>query len=263
MARVDVGWKSVCATATSGDVYCWGDNARLQLARPGAPTDDTCCGPGLADLGGYETKGIFIGDDAVLAITKDNELINWGRVSGRVSSLGETVAPVLLPTLRDVVGAGVSVDYTSGPFGCAITSGSVYCWGSNKMGQLGTGLPESYRLPVLASLLEKDGAYPQQLAVSRNRMCARMTDGTIQCCGTNVFGQRGPGDGGTAALGCETPFDGSIGGPAVQVATSSNTTCALVRSGEVYCWGGNSNGELGRGSMDYDPHPTPAKVMFQ
>jgi alpha-tubulin suppressor-like RCC1 family protein len=36
--------------------------------------------------------------------------------------------------------------------------------------------------------------------------------------------------------------------------------CGVTTTGMAYCWGDNSEGELGIGSPDAHPHPTPASV---
>jgi alpha-tubulin suppressor-like RCC1 family protein len=39
-------------------------------------------------------------------------------------------------------------------------------------------------------------------------------------------------------------------------------TCAVKRDGTVWCWGTNDVGELGQGSNDTSPHPTPVQVTL-
>ncbi|AKU95526.1 BNR repeat domain protein [Labilithrix luteola] len=46
-----------------------------------------------------------------------------------------------------------------------------------------------------------------------------------------------------------------LGGQVVSFATMRSSTCALLVSGEIKCWGANGNGELGRGSIDWLAHP--------
>lgn len=263
IARVDVLQAGVCAIAVDGKVYCWGSNDSSQLARPGYT--NYYGDPGVADMKQADVALVAGTDKSVFAMTKAGGVIGWGRASGRDTSLNSydgTPTPAPLPALVSVTSLATSGSASGGnTHQCGIAGGHVLCWGSNALGVLGTGVPDDERLPRLAGILPKDPAFPQQLALSQNRTCARMTDGTIQCCGDNKLAQLG--------RGATTEFEGRFGlasafvEHAVQVATSSNTTCALVQGGKVECWGGNANGELGQGTMDSDPHPTPVTVVFE
>lgn len=263
IARVDVGEGGACALGTDGNVYCWGANDSGQLARPDA--SGFYGGPALADLDGYAIARVAVSQYSAFGLTKDGLVVGWGRVSGRNSSLSSdegTPTPVPLPTLSDVTRVGTG-GFVAGndPHQCAIAGGKVHCWGGNPLGVLGTGVPDSERLPAFAGILTDAPAFPQQLALAPNRTCVRMTDGTIQCCGDNQLGQLGRGTAGTFAsrFGPATAFVEH----AVQVATSASATCALVQGGKVVCLGGNANGELGQGTKDAQPHPTPVKVVFE
>jgi alpha-tubulin suppressor-like RCC1 family protein len=262
VARVDVGQANVCAFANSGDVYCWGANDSKQLARPDS---DFYGAPGLADLQGHAISRVTLSEYSTFGLATDGHVLNWGRVSGRNSSLSDdegSPVPVPLPLLSDVTRVETG-GFVSGSEAhqCAIAGGNVYCWGGNQLGVLGTGVPDAERLPALAGILTVAPAFPQQLALASNRTCVRMTDGTIQCCGDNLLGQLGRGTAGTFAsrFGPATAFTEH----AVQIAASADTTCALVQDGEVMCWGGNASGELGQGTKDSLPHPAPVKVVFE
>jgi len=262
-ARVDVGQYTACAIGADDKVYCWGLNDSRQLARPASTSSYES--PGAADLEHHLVTRLTLSGYSSFGLTTDGRLLNWGRASGRDSSLPHfegSARPVPLPTLSGVTRTAASGSLSGGDdHVCAIAGGKVYCWGENGSGALGTGVPDSERLPALAGILAGDRVYPQQLAVAPKRTCVRMTNGTIQCCGTNELGQLGRGDAGpfVARFGRATAFDQH----AVQVATSSNTTCALVQGGKVMCWGGNTYGELGQGTADPEPHPTPVRVVFE
>jgi alpha-tubulin suppressor-like RCC1 family protein len=62
--------------------------------------------------------------------------------------------------------------------------------------------------------------------------------------------------------GNDAALDASDGGSpnaVVQLAPGGNHTCALLASGDVWCWGGNDLGQLALGTFDTNVH-VPAKV---
>lgn len=46
--------------------------------------------------------------------------------------------------------------------------------------------------------------------------------------------------------------------PVPAIAASDSSTCALLATGDLWCWGGNWGGELGVG--DWDPRPLPVRI---
>ena len=262
IVRVDVGQENACALRADGKVYCWGGNDSYELARPG--TSGFYQPVGLAELGDHPIARLVLTQNSSFAITKTGQLLGWGRPSGRQTSLPSTEGspfPVLLPSLDDVTRAATSGASGSNEHQCAIASGSVYCWGTTVRGELGTGVPDKEQIPAFAGIVTDAGVFPQGLALGPHRSCVRMTNGTVQCCGDDRLGQLGRGgDAGTFAnvFGPAVAVTGHV----VQVASSANATCALLQGGKVVCWGGNANGELGQGTTDTDPHPTPVEVVF-
>ncbi len=251
--RVDLGQRSACAVLKGGGLSCWGANQRRQLARP---TTDAVLGPGRADLVGFVAVRAGSSEVSTYAITDTGALLSWGTLAGRYGSLNPDPVPAVIPSLDGVSDVAVGAAHT-----CAIANGSVYCWGSGAYGALGTGLPSNATLPAHAVM--KTSAYAQQLSVSRRTTCVRLTDGSIQCAGEAKWGQ----------LGIDPPTDRErvfalrpaekFTGYAVQVVTTDTSTCALLQDGSVRCWGSNEYGQLGQGSLDTDPHPTPVTVTFR
>ena len=77
--------------------------------------------------------------------------------------------------------------------------------------------------------------------------CALLFDGTLRCWGSNTYGELG--NGATSSLPVKNPV-AITGVPpiAVGVAVRGFHTCAVFTSGEVWCWGYNSSGQLGNGT---------------
>jgi prepilin-type N-terminal cleavage/methylation domain-containing protein len=94
------------------------------------------------------------------------------------------------------------------------------------------------------------------LATGDNHTCA-LKSGEVFCWGSNGSGRLG--DGTTAMRTAPVKvLDGAMGNSDVaQIAAGGSHTCA-VKSGEVFCWGLNSAGQLGDGSTT--GKNTPVKV---
>ena len=278
IARVDVGQRIACAVLTSGKVMCWGENWQQQILQPGSAVSV----PVELALGSFTLTNVSMGTATSFGLTAEGAVTSWGALNGRMGLVGGRLAsvtpdvrPALVEQLRDVTSVVASATLERNEEGrlgtatppppppggtpphahaCAIAGGEVYCWGRSDFGALCTGLFDAERLPAHAPITGK--AWPQQLAAGDEFTCARMTDGTIQCCGADHRGRLGKG---FSPLFTKVE---SFVGHAVQVATSHRAICALVQGGTVECWGSNQYGELGQGAPDEDTHPTPLKVVF-
>ncbi|MBN1653073.1 MAG: hypothetical protein JXA30_04785 [Deltaproteobacteria bacterium] len=132
IVSLSAGRFHTCALASSGKVYCWGNNDYLQLGRP---ADGNIAVPeelaGLSDI-----AAIAAGDYHTCALSTSNELLCWG--SNEYGERGDDNSePTHLPQLIeyeepfDRVAAGPYVT-------CARTeSGQGVCWGNSLFQQLG------------------------------------------------------------------------------------------------------------------------------
>ncbi|QDK41568.1 hypothetical protein DOM21_08900 [Bacteriovorax stolpii] len=105
-------------------------------------------------------------------------------------------------------------------------------------------LPSSfvYRAPIALTSVAKVGAGP-------GHVCARLNNGDIRCWGNGVDGQLGDGNG--ATLHSPGPIL-NLGAPATHIALSNSlyaisSTCAILNTGALKCWGANEQGQLGYG----------------
>lgn len=91
------------------------------------------------------------------------------------------------------------------------------------------------------------------VAAGEGFTCAVAGTGEVFCWGSNGFGQLG--DGSTTdsdvPVQAATPTDAIF----VQVAAGAQHTCALATDGRVFCWGNNSDGQLGDGSTTASSSP--------
>ena len=142
---------------------------------------------------------------------------------------------------------------------CAILSdGSVRCWGlNNNAGQL--GYPHSNNIgdneipssqPTIAV-----GASLAKLIVGapRQHICGILTDGNVRCWGLGSFGRLGYGNTNTIGDNEDPSTAGnvSVGAPVTKIVGTAGTTCALLNTGDVKCWGSGNNGETGYGNTNH------------
>ena len=74
----------------------------------------------------------------------------------------------------------------------------------------------------------------------------------VLCWGS--FGNIGD-PGGVTSSPCPVPVPALAGMDIVDIEAGGVHTCAVLATGEVWCWGGNNSGELGRGTMTPDGPP--------
>lgn len=141
---------------------------------------------------------------------------------------------------------------------CATThEGQVTCWGQGAGGRLGNGVIGSRSIPTKVLALEDS----QKIAAGPDFSCA--IEGAISelfCWGGNSYGQLANGDSEGAdsvvPLPLASPYDDELRLSAVKgVAVSERFGCAIVRDGDLLCWGEDANGQLANGSSTTSEFP--------
>jgi alpha-tubulin suppressor-like RCC1 family protein len=135
------------------------------------------------------------------------------------------------------------------------TLGAAWYWGSWRHG------PDLFVTSRTPERLE-DGTF-DTVAVGGWHACGLRKDGSVACWGVNDHGQLGSGTKIPLLLntrpGTNTPAKVSSDLQFSALAASGLHTCALTLSGEAWCWGSNSNGQIGDDS-DHNRR-RPAKVL--
>jgi alpha-tubulin suppressor-like RCC1 family protein len=139
---------------------------------------------------------------------------------------------------------------------CALAqTGSVYCWGSDRTGQLGTRATGDSPIPVR---VESNARFVDVSAGSQHT-CAVDVTGALYCWGNNNWGQLGNGS--TVTL--VEPFVSPTELRFTQVSGGSLHTCALTAAGVAYCWGGGGQGQLGTGRQESELRPAAVSTTLR
>jgi alpha-tubulin suppressor-like RCC1 family protein/sugar lactone lactonase YvrE len=241
-----------CAVTSNGGAKCWGANRNGQLG-DGTTTDRNI--PvnvkGLAD----GISALAVGPNHACALSKDGKVKCWGQ--NQAGQLGDgtktdSSTPVEVKGLSDGV-KGLAVGWD---FSCAqIDDSGVQCWGANNWGQLGDGTTVDKSSPV--DVVGLEGGV-QELVLGDSHTCVLSTTGSIKCWGENYSGE----------LGNQSTDDFKsmpvdvVGITSVvrSISAGGGHTCALLDEGGVKCWGWNSYGQLGNGSIANSN--TPVDVVW-
>lgn len=237
ITRVEAGSASVCALAGGGAAFCWGDNRVGQAGDGGAfpvlrsPQQV----PGVANL-----VDLAVGDRHVCGVRSDGRLLCWGWSNdGQTgTALRPLIAPEEVPGLGDVVAVTAGSAHT-----CVLRrvgGGTVWCFGANQRGQLGTGrqelsVGEPQQVPGLTGITDLDAGLLST--------CAIGAGGRVWCWGDGSQGKLGTGSRDDAS----TPVAVRDLVDAVQLSVGDNHVCALTSKGAPFCWGSNRFGQLGDG----------------
>jgi alpha-tubulin suppressor-like RCC1 family protein len=278
-----------CALNARGHLYCWGLDLRndvdLDVAtRFGESQGSTALsvrlpfgvtpGDGTVWVGGLDVQGngVFGSGAAPMA--------NERRFQAPVTGLSDAVA------------------FDLGWYhGCAVRAGgSVVCWGKGQSGELGDGSKMNRNELVVAAGVARavgvavgDGTScalldngevtcwgaghpggeltPTRVAglptardvrAGFGHLCALHDDGTVSCWGRNGAGQVGP-----VVLGTTVSQPTRVEGisEAVAIGLGAQHSCALLKQGNVVCWGSNQFGQLGTGTFTSPLVPTAVKGL--
>ena len=252
---VSAGSYHTCAVLDDGSAKCWGDNGAGQLGD--GTTVQRLIGASVNLGAGRTAVSISAGGSHTCAILDDESVKCWGDNSN--GQLGDgTITDRVVPVSADLGDSVGALSITAGAYHtCAIMDDrKVKCWGDNWHGQIGDGglddslSPTEIDIPSNSSAVTIDGG--------SFHTCVGMNDGSMFCWGNNGYGQFGNGNSqsttsptGVALIETQSP---------TQVSMGSYHSCALFDDGNVSCWGGNSEGQVGDGTQSDRVVPTPVSI---
>lgn len=255
-----------CAITTDGYFLCWGnvpEGAGIKRESPVAPWEPSSMDFGPAPLIGLATASVT-GEGGCVTLAADRSLVCWGNdlapatPDGGVTHLDGGV----------IVGDSFDVVSVGGAHACGIavtpSSGAqdVECWGVNAHGQ--TGLPSSPLVGHPNKLGLGAGGPLKQVATGGNDSCALLVSGHLFCWGANDRGQLGAGAGPDSPVPLPVSLPNQSSGLSSvpkQLAVGDGHVCALTEDSHVWCWGDNSQAQLGQGGASSSIPSTPQAVQ--
>jgi alpha-tubulin suppressor-like RCC1 family protein len=257
---VAAGYWHSCALRGTGSLWCWGtDGCGESGSGVGGGTVPTPTQVGLD----ADWQHVAAGQRHTCGVRQGGTLWCWGyNAYGEIGDGSIDTQPPgeydplnvskLVPT--QAIGTGYVKAALGEVHTCAIRDdGSLWCWGSNRVGQLGVDVPGDDAVEPTPQQVGNATTWADVVA-GGSSTCGHRTDGTVWCWGENTSGQIGIG---------EVDFDEPVDRPTQvgtfadwgQVSMISSGVCG-VRGDAIWCWGSNYSGKLGNDSTFNAAQPT-------
>ena len=239
--RVGVGRDHSCGLDVDGRAWCWGSNIFGELGN-GSPADtrEETRVP-VAVAGEHRFASLSVGSFHTCGLAHDGGIWCWGDLDRRVRAPRQIHSDVRLVSVQ-----------AAEQDACGLTNaGQVYCWtlNSNK-----TDVPRepalSFATPVFRKFAMADDAHFYGCG---------LVGSTAQCWGDNVRGQLGDGRGGHATSEYDSALPVPVSGAHAfeELSIGRYYGCGLARDGKAWCWGENTDGQLGDGTLTRRNAPVP------
>jgi hypothetical protein len=242
------GWHS-CALTLDGRVYCWGQNSRGQIGDGQANGTGDVLTPREVTALGNQVAEVSVGFEHTCALMNNGSIQCWGHnVYGEIgdgtsqeNNLADGIKSLPVPITS--LGTDVGVLSAGGFYTCIIkkSNGSLWCWGDNTEGHLGTGDTVNRTVPTASA-----GAGPWlDVDTGVAHGCGVKTNGTAWCWGRHAMGQLGTSNPVTVAVcpGIQQPcapvpqaVEGITAG-AAKISVKDHGGCVVMNNGELRCWG--------------------------
>jgi len=264
-----------CLLRGDGAAFCWGSNASGELGD--GTTREHSMPVAAAPSLGFKTLGV--GASHSCGLSMSGSIACWGdnqsqQLGSFANAMSVTAIVVTPQTFRSLSVGGYHA--------CAVTvTGTAYCWGANDYGQLGNFSAASHA-PVFVA----GGRSFRSVSAGAYHTCGIDSYGAVYCWGWDDWGQLGvpppadvcgtqPDPPGAVRIGALLvaahcikrpvfvpvplldPFSASFA-MFTSVTAGYSHTCGIDTHAAVWCWGSNTSGQLGNGTVSRSG--TPAAV---
>jgi len=242
----------------NGLLKCWGKNDNGQLGRRGASRElEYVSAPAGSSISGSGIEALAVG--GILSGATDEmqrkghtcaiqsgRLMCWGHNDFGQLGLGSEGSNPRMPQSPLNLEGKVTAVATGQAHTCAVAGANaeLRCWGRNDFGQLGTSNSVGGITTTKPSSLVTRLINVSAVAAGESHTCA-ISSGDLYCWGKNDQSQIG------SPAGNQSPTPNKVTGlpQLVSVATRKGHTCTLDREGHINCFGSDSHGQRGDGSI--------------
>ncbi len=273
--EVSAGFASTCAVKQDHTLWCWGGNWHGQLGN-GTTTESAYPVQVMASSGTPFTgvEHVSVGAALTCAVKTDDTVWCWGENTYDGVGNGQEGGDVLYPTQvvnilrRPIHGTMV---FAAWSYGCSLAQDkTVWCWGSNAYGRLGSGTDpqdsntgRAYKRPYADKVKISDSidlSSVSHITAGDDHACAVRSNGTVWCWGSDGLGEIATTTSSTCTWNSKNCYKYAVlihanssgstlsGVSYVASGDSAYHTCVLQSSGALYCWGYNNYSQVGSGS---------------
>ena len=242
---------------TNGVINSWGSNqdAELGLGYSNTNTIRGAIGNMPANRTAIHVEAAGAGTSCMIA--DDQSVWCWGRNQpyGQTGTNTNTTnysavfypTKVLIPNDQPAIALSMGYD-----FSCVILEDRTgMCWGKNEYAQLGQGdyneSTWSNPTPEPITIIPQNREL-SAISLGGGHACAILDNGSIFCWGGNRNGQLGHGTHSirsTAGDYVQLP----VGRTAISISSGVRHTCTILDDHSTYCWGNNTEGQIGDGTF--------------
>jgi alpha-tubulin suppressor-like RCC1 family protein len=247
-----------------GSLWAWGDNYFGQLGNPtNSGTIAVNATPQRVGAATDLYSQVAAGSVHAFGLKADGTLWAWGiNTSGQLGNPTNSGAATANPTPLPV---GATTDrYTQVAAGSVHglglrADGTLWAWGNNQAGQLGTTANSSPidATPTPRRVGAATDTYTQIAAGALHSLGLR-ANGSLLTWGSNQYGQLGnAANSGVYAINATPVPVGSAADRYAQVAAGGNHSLGLRADGALWAWGSNDAGQLGTATSSSLNNPAP------
>ncbi|THF73413.1 RCC1 domain-containing protein [Cohnella fermenti] len=264
---VSTGLYRSLAVKTDGTVWSWGYNSSYGALGNGSTTNSPLPVQVVGSGGTGALNNVIAvsaGYSHSLALKADGTVWSWGNnVVGMLGNAtlvtSKTPVQVVNSTntggLTNVIAISAGYDHSL----TLLADGTVWSWGNNDYGQLGTNSIVMSTKPVQVKGTGGTGVLSNIIAIEAGNQSsfALASDGTVWSWGNNYYGKLGDGTMTTRKAPVQVLGIGGTGvlSGVIAISTGYQHSVALKSDGTIYAWGFNNNGQLGNNTKVANKSP--------